>query len=362
MFTKNKKELLIHIGAGKTGTTSLQYFFWANRRALKTHGILYPELGAVAGAHHLLSPHLPPFLNWTFIPAAEWAPQLHAKMDKRALISSEIISSATPDVVRAFAPQVNRYFKPKIILYVRRQDRWMVAAYSQQVKAGTQRLDFTSSPDFWFRGANFAERLKAWTEAFGAENIIVRPYERGQLSGGDIRRDFLNGILGIDDDEAFNWTDVNENPRLTFSALEYKRLINNVVPVVADSRVFVEPLLAYSAEKDQNSTAIYNESSLLSAIERRMILNRVAEANSGIARDLMGRADGVLFAEETPKEDKDWVPPVATPEDFAEISDYLNATGHGQKLLQCIDEAVENNRFEGYRHAQTLAASFGRKL
>ncbi|ODS01225.1 hypothetical protein AUC68_12745 [Methyloceanibacter methanicus] len=362
MFTKNKKELLIHIGAGKTGTTSLQHFLWANRRALQRHGILYPDLGVVSGAHHLLSPHHPPFLDWKFISAKDWAPDLYAKTKQRALISSELASNAAPDVIRPFAEHVNQHFNTKIVIYVRRQDHWMVAAYSQQVKAGTQRLDFPSSLGHMFRGANLVGRMSVWIEAFGADNVIVRPYERGQLVGGDIRSDFLSQVLAIDDDANFKWTNANENPRLALCALEYKRMINNVVPVPAESNAFIDPLLAYSAAEDQNSTAIYHESNLISPTERNMILERVDDGNRWVASKLMGRADGVLFIEPRPEQDPGWLPPVVTSDDLARISTYFSAKGYRKSLMQCIEKTLETNRFEAYRYAQTLAASFGRKL
>ena len=49
-----KKNLILHIGMGKTGTSALQDFFWENRARLKKSGLCYPKYGAVSHAHHLL--------------------------------------------------------------------------------------------------------------------------------------------------------------------------------------------------------------------------------------------------------------------------------------------------------------------
>ncbi len=78
-----KKKLYLHIGMGKTGTTALQNFFWENRKALASHDICYPKRGTMANAHHLLSPHIPRFLEnqWKFENVDDWAPEL-AKVDE----------------------------------------------------------------------------------------------------------------------------------------------------------------------------------------------------------------------------------------------------------------------------------------
>src|SRR5690554_3774829 len=73
--SSEKKTLYLHIGLGKTGTTALQEFFWANRSQLAKRGIDYPDYCVIAGAHHALSPHQPKFLQAIpFKTVEEWAP------------------------------------------------------------------------------------------------------------------------------------------------------------------------------------------------------------------------------------------------------------------------------------------------
>jgi hypothetical protein len=358
----SKKELYLHIGLGKTGTTSLQNYFWANRKRLKQNGILYPELGIVAGAHHILSPHVPPFLKdvWNFLPVEDWAPKLLRMADRPVLLSSELISSAAPDVVGRFAEQILRFFDTKVIIYVRRQDHLIVAGYNQQVKAGTQLLDIASALRILFGRFDFKDRIEPWLNGFGRENLIVRPYERRQLLHGDIRRDFLEGVFGLQDTSRFQVANTNENPRFTYSALEYKRMINNVVRDTQTSTKFNEPLLAYSAAIDQNSTAIFHESDLLAGIERKMILDRSREVNSWIARELMGRPDGILFKDPEPEPDPDWQPPSASDRDFEDIAKLLKAQRYDRPLMGHIEQALKDNEFEAYRCAKRLAKSVGK--
>ncbi|MEN6306515.1 MAG: hypothetical protein ABFD91_02065, partial [Anaerohalosphaeraceae bacterium] len=51
---RNRK-LYLHIGAGKTGTSALQQFFFQNRHILQSHHITYPEIGIHNFAHHCLA-------------------------------------------------------------------------------------------------------------------------------------------------------------------------------------------------------------------------------------------------------------------------------------------------------------------
>ena len=91
-----KKKLYLHIGMGKTGTTALQDFFAHNRQALGEMGISYPERGTMSNAHHLLSPHIPRFLEdqWQFETVDEWAPVLAEESVGNVLLSSELMAWA----------------------------------------------------------------------------------------------------------------------------------------------------------------------------------------------------------------------------------------------------------------------------
>ncbi len=107
-----KKKLYLHIGMGKTGTTALQHFFWENRKALASRDICYPNLGVQSEAHHLLSPHIPRFLEdqWKFRAVDEWAPKLSKSRESRLLLSSELMAWADEAKARKFCAQVSTWF------------------------------------------------------------------------------------------------------------------------------------------------------------------------------------------------------------------------------------------------------------
>ena len=217
-----KKLLYLHIGMGKTGTTALQEFFWENRRLLARNGICYPKLGVKSGAHHLLSPHVPPFLAsvWQFIDVSVWAPKLATVSEPIILLSSELIAWAAEDVVRSFCAVLTERFDVKIILYLRRQDNLIMAGYNQQIKAGTQKRDIQAVLAHQLDRFDYAKKLEPWSSMLGDENIIIRPYEKGQFFGGDIRSDFMHHVFGIDVNKDYRVQSENSNPRFSFSAME----------------------------------------------------------------------------------------------------------------------------------------------
>jgi hypothetical protein len=339
--------LYLHIGSGKTGTTSIQNFCWANRALLAEAGVIYPDMGVVSGAHHRLSPHIPPFLaqSWSFIEPAEWAPKL-AKQAKSAqmpmVLSSELMSSAAEAVVQRSAKILQRHFRVRIIFYARRIDDHVMASYNQNVKAGPQRLPIDDAVQKIFDRLRLDRILTPWIAAFGASQVDVRPYDRSQFPQGDILRDFCRAV-GVAWSDRFQTSGENSNARLSREALEYKRILNNVILDTEVSGEFTAPLLDFSANSDAGSTKIFQESDLLPGAVRRVLIAGQAAFYQQIARDCLGRSDGVLFSAPLPEDRLDWVPPVLSNGQIAGITQAI-ATPALQRILQAqIAEARQSD-------------------
>ena len=296
-----KPQLVLHIGMGKTGTTALQNFFWANRDKLAELGVLYPDLGVLAGAHHRISPHMPKFLadqGWSTLPPESWIPNVAGRGFDRVLMSSELIAWSTPEKIAAFAAALEPAFDTSICLYLRRQDNMMMASYNQQIKAGTQIRPLGKVVAPQLKQFDYAERIGAWEQVFGSARMIVRPYERAQFPDGDLIADFMTHVLGINDLSGFvRPNDENSNPRFSRVALEFKRLINAIEEDTARTGRFNPALIAFSGAQDAGSTEIFQDQDLLSSVERQKILDHFADRNADIARRFLNRADGVLFTE-----------------------------------------------------------------
>ncbi|RME57092.1 hypothetical protein D6779_09440 [Candidatus Parcubacteria bacterium] len=335
-----KKDLYLHIGMGKTGTTALQNFFWPNRALLVEYDIDYPDLGVQSGAHHLLSPHIPPFLkdHWNFRPVRSWAPVLaNSAACSRVLLSSELIAWAAEEIVMDFCAVLKEYFKPRVVIYFRRQDNQIMAAYNQQVKAGTQIRNIQDVLEHQFERFDYGKKLSPWVAGLGKEAIIVRPYERQQFYHGDLRHDFMHYVFNVEVNDRFHIDRENRNPRLSPAVLEYKRYINNLMDPVSSSK-FNEVLQEYSATLNEGHSDIFAEHYLLSPSQRREILRRCDATNRMIAREFLGRSDGRLFYDDEPDENGAFRVNELSNAQMKEITAYIQK--HKPGLARILKKAV----------------------
>lgn len=143
--------------------------------------------------------------------------------------SSRIESLEQIEQIASFFPNMEK----KIICYLRPQQHLMLAGYSTAIRSG--RRDILSldevHPDFKY--FNYIRYLDLWADVFGAENMIVKNYERDAFPGGDVRRDFLS-ILGIDQVDDFIF-EPDSNVSLDAKQVESLRLINRFLPAFGEA-------------------------------------------------------------------------------------------------------------------------------
>lgn len=344
-----KKKLYLHIGMGKTGTTALQHFFWENRAALAAHDICYPELGVQSGAHHLLSPHIPRFLEdqWEFLKVDDWAPELVKSQQAKILLSSELMAWADDASARKFCAQASAWFDVHVVLYLRRQDNIIMASYNQQIKAGPQKRRIDLIYKKKLERFDYLKVISPWADSLEPGRLLVRPYEREQFYQGDIRKDFMHHVFRMDlDHDEFALSEGNSNPRLSLAACEYKRMVNNLVNAPHNNSRFNELLMRFSAEQDSSSTSYFSSQSVLSPEQRVEILRASRHSNEVIARQFLGRPDGRLFLEEEPLVGDSWEGIDLSKESAEQITAYLKE--HDPALMNTLAEAI-------YAHKDDLA-------
>ncbi len=336
-----KKILFLHIGMGKTGTTALQHFFWSNRRVLEAQDIAYPAYGSVAEAHHLLSPHVPPFLKdvWKFKTVAEWAPRLRRSPRSRILVSSELMAWALPMVVEAFCAAALEHFDLRVVIYVRRQDEMIMADFNQLVKSGSQKRELDRVLERQIRRFDYEKLIQPWAASAGNDNVIVRPYERQQFHGGDIRTDFAWHVFGLELSGKFRFSNHNANPRLSLSALEYKLHLNKLLRDAEQSSKFNDALMAYSASEDHSTQDAFSTQSVLPASSRNHILACCAESNAAVARRYMHRVDGRLFLAPPPDESGERESPALAADRRVAITRYIQQSE--PRLITLLCRSVE---------------------
>lgn len=194
----------------------------------------------------------------------------------------------------------------KIICYVRRQDHHLESAWKQlghRLCSASEMVHHKSGWGRW-RWTNWYERIAPWTDYFGKENIIIRPYEKEQLPKG-IFSDFLD-ILNIDwKGEIKLEREADMNSGFSRDVMEVLSLNKDFYKIYPDQRLYNMFSQLLKSEYGKEPFESYN---LLSPSQRIELLKEYEPSNQKLAREYLNREDGRLFYEPWPKEDDPWVP------------------------------------------------------
>lgn len=238
--------IVLHIGANKTGTSSIQKMLFQNREALQAKGWNYTDQFTLHMAHHKLAYSIHGNPLWGL--KHDWKSELARLMQdpaERFIFSSELF-------FRVLDPaNVAQYFPPdqtRIVLYVREPLSYMMSWYQQAIQGTNATCTFS---DYLFR---FSEPqtgfLAKWAKVYGGENVSVRVFDRDQLLGRDSRKDFLQFIDGVEEsDITFDADDANLS--ISGNLLFFKRVLNNFMTLEESNEPpITDEFGAYAALQD----------------------------------------------------------------------------------------------------------------
>jgi hypothetical protein len=292
----------VHIGIPRTGSTAIEKFLYENRQILLDRGILYPEVNLRGYGHHdlayLLSGGYP---EWA-IPQPRNLDDLAADLcHASAAHSGDILISSEnfylfPAIVRLqellTETGASSGRRVVIIVYVRRQDEAQESWYSQTVKAQGETCEIDESIDRWRYLWDYRARLAEWAAAFGAANLVVRPYETTQFRGGSLITDFL-ACIGVDP-TGMDLPTEKENARLNTDLLEFQRLVNRLPLGSQQKRRFHRELTALSLRTSDSE--LFAPGGLLGTAEKSEICRFYEAGNAEVALTCLGRE--ALFLDE----------------------------------------------------------------
>lgn len=181
------KTIFVHIGPPKTGTTSVQLTFAANAALLEAHDIFYyvghPNHHAVARDMHK------PFRRRAHRAVSDAFFAAAAASDRAVgVFSSELMVSLTSEEVPAAIDRFREVAESvKVLFYARHPLSHAVSASQQLVRGGTPLGKVEADPV----ARRVPRLLERWAAEVGRENMVVRPFERAQLAGGDVIDDVL---------------------------------------------------------------------------------------------------------------------------------------------------------------------------
>jgi hypothetical protein len=301
-------DLTLHIGSGRAGSSSIQFFLRDNREGLRELGVLYPQTPGRA-RHARLGLFVKSKTELETSP--EWHREKHSDTASfrrafrrqffsevedsglsRVLLSDEILFGSSERALRRLSRFTQRIADSlRLVAYLRRQDDHMVSRYQQGVKIGwVARLRDWAEEDmsglYDYRGRiRMHERLLAPTE------FVVRPFERERFADGSLFQDFLDAARI--DARADDLTQVsNLNKSLDAESVEFLRLLNfhrieheGARVGLIDNRALIKRLTKVSAGPTLTLPA--------SVLDRFM--DQWEESNRAVARDLLGDETGQLF-------------------------------------------------------------------
>lgn len=233
---------MLHIGSGKTGTSSIQQFLRINRPRLARRGVLYPTAPGRArhtqlGFYLKTEEELAHTVEWTRAGRGDLATfqadferrltdEISEAAPRRVVMSDEALYNCSEESVRRMRALAERIAdRVRVIVYLRRQDDHMVSRYQQVVKTGAvetleefARRDHTSTYDY-------AARLATWQRLMDPDRFVVRRFEPARFGEGGLYQDFLDAAAIKAPLENLKPV-ASQNESLDAEAVEMLRILN----------------------------------------------------------------------------------------------------------------------------------------
>jgi hypothetical protein len=298
------RDAVLHVGTGKTGSTSIQELMRLNREVLARHGWLYPRTPGPArhlrlGLSALPDDALRRTRSWRHGDISD--PEVFRRRFRRRF-AAELDGSGLPSVLLSdeglwrvpdparLRDLMDRFAQVRVIAYLRRQDDHMVSSYQQVVRSGSvvRLREFAA----WDRSHvyDYAARLGEWQRGLGPAEIVVRLFERDRFDGGSLHQDFLTAA-GVPVRADALTEPERRNESLDAEGTELVRLLNLLDREAGRTpgRGRDRPWTRRLAEQSDGPTLTLPEAEL------DRVMARWSETNAAVARDFLHAADGVLF-------------------------------------------------------------------
>ena len=310
------KTLYLHIGTPKTATSSIQNFLAINRNVLEKHSYCFPKslektayVNPKRNAHFLITDY---FLedgshdiqaeDACMLRGMEQIHDLLLQVDNVILSEENIwrFSSYSRKRLFPFIADTAREFgyQVKIIVYLRRQDQFLLSRWNQNVKNSARseihpiREHLKEVDEKQKLVVNYGKKLDKIAEVFGKENVIVRRFDPKSWVNGSIIEDFMQ-CVGLEMTEEYQMPDRMVNPGLKGNTVEIKRLINESRSLTTDEKNYVGESLRKMSEDSGRRYPV----SMLSVEETKALIKKYEKQNAYVAEQYIG--DGKPLFDDT---------------------------------------------------------------
>lgn len=191
-MTSTAPPLFLHIGRGKSGSSTIQSLAADHAPFMKSHGVICPLTVHGIANHARLASALrdrgsdPKTLK-------KFRKDVRKYQKAKVFISGEALFSLSRTSLEHLKRLVGDR-ETRILCYVREYPGWLQSVYAQRTKRAVNKLDF----DEYYRATRetttVLPRIERWAEAFGWDNMHIRPLDSGSLAGGDLITDVLKAL------------------------------------------------------------------------------------------------------------------------------------------------------------------------
>ena len=294
--------LYLHVGAPKTGTSSIQSFLTLNHEILREKGVLYPYPQTFFQSFQTSSGNG----NFLCRTDSEYDKSISdRRLEKLAMYDLKILLSTERLFIeeRETFEEISQIFNHvKVIFYVRRQDNLIQSGMLQDIKNSKLTSIYPSD----YEAPAYLPYLECLSAIFGKKNIIVQPYEKQQFSGDNIYADFLQKI-GLSLTDEYQMPVKNVNPSFNLKYAQLKGILNSLPfgeQILRET--FVEALWELSAQEESREP--FSDIKLFPPAQRLEIIRKCEKDNVKIATEFLSRNDGKLFYDPLPDINEKWEP------------------------------------------------------
>ncbi|MCR5453003.1 MAG: hypothetical protein K6F00_10275 [Lachnospiraceae bacterium] len=368
------KEIYIHVGVPKTGTSAIQCFIDNHPDVMERYSIGYPsfdieyESASSRRNGYLLAHYLDDSeIKEKCLEGIKNCLETHEKV----ILTDEGIfyrMYKSPKLVK----KIHEALSPlgatlKIIIYLRRQDDFVYSFWSEQAKEKAAPKFEKYLGSFDKKRINYEHNLKQMEDVFGKENMIVKIYDRNLFKNNNILSDFMDIFGGELTEEEING-DPRVNVTLKDVCLEAKRRLNKGYDDFKGASNFSVKLLRDIQNEMAEEGKLFDRP-FFEAKDRKKFMEYYEKSNAAVAREYFGKNEGEeLFA---PVSDKEVDPENLKPFSEDEINDVymrmilkLHDRNEDQKLrMQTQKEKIQElNKMKKPTATYAFLKKISRKL
>ncbi len=278
------RQLWLHIGTSKTGSTSVQRYARDRKAYLLSHGIDF-LVRRRRTAYNDMAIYLRGGDMATAAKVGGQVRGLMAKSDAQVFVmSSEMLHPGTAGALRE-ALALTEPVDVKIICYFRRQDRYLESSYKQKMKTGKVAPGFQNHLNKFGTGAgDYLALVDNWLAAWPEAEFIFRRFEPARFPHGNVVHDLMS-VFGLDiAADGMEPMEEMSNPTPTIDILDLMQIVSRVPGL--DARRIVRSLPLGEIPRFRGRAMDHDQA--------RALLDTFAEGNE-VLRQRFFPEDEVLF-------------------------------------------------------------------